>query len=195
MARYVFTAARRRALKKAQRASRAARRGKRKARVHHRKAKAHRRVRHHARRSHGRRKYVFTAARRRALKKAQAANRHHARAGRKGARIRKFKSELAGLGYGEYAVNPGRKTRRSGSVAGAGARLAKWRWHHNPATLAGDVLAGGCGIFTNPFRKGKVRATKRRIGKVFKRKGRYYIVSRLRNGVKVARPWSKRSRR
>lgn len=49
--------------------------------------------------------------------------------------------------------------------------------------------------FTNPFRKGKVRKTTRRIGQIFKRKGRRYIVTRLRNGVKVARPWASRIRR
>jgi hypothetical protein len=48
---------------------------------------------------------------------------------------------------------------------------------------------------SNPFRRGKVKRTTRRIGKVFKRKGRFYIVARLRNGVKVARPWSKSRRR
>ncbi len=186
MARFVFTAARRRALKKAQRASARKRRGH--------KVRRHRA--RHARRpaAHRRKKgYVFTRARRAALRKAQLANRHHSRIGRKGSRIRKFKSELRDLGYGEYAVNPRRKSRRARVTPGsAAARLAKWRWHHNPEMLAGDFLPG---IMANPFRKGKLRATKRRIGKVFKRKGRYYIVSRLRNGVKVARPWSKRKSR
>jgi hypothetical protein len=188
MARFVFTAARRRALRKAQRASARKRRG--------------HKVRRHAVRSsrrratHRRKKgYVFTKARRAALRKAQLANRHHSRIGRKGARIRKFKAELRDLGYGEYAMNPARrKSRRVRVTPGsAAARLAKWRWHHNPSdTLAGEMLPG---IMANPFRKGKLRATKRRIGKVFKRKGRFYIVARLRNGVKVARPWSKSRRR
>ncbi len=194
MARFVFTAARRRALRKAQRASARKRRGHKVRR--HKARSAHRRTTH--RRKKG---YVFTAARRRALRKAQLANRHHSRIGRKGARMRKFKAELRDLGYGEYANNPARRRKSRVTPRSAAARLAKWRWHHNPdalcgtdapAYIPGDFLPG---LRSNPFRKGKVRATKRRIGKVFKRKGRFYIVTRLRNGVKVARPWSKSRRR
>lgn len=50
-------------------------------------------------------------------------------------------------------------------------------------------------VHGNPFRKGKVRKTSRRLGTIFKRRGRRYIVTRLRNGVKVARPWANRRRK
>ncbi len=49
----------------------------------------------------------------------------------------------------------------------------------------------------NPIRKGKIRAYdgRKRPGTVFKAKGRYRIVMRLRNGVKVSRPWKRSGKR
>ena len=46
----------------------------------------------------------------------------------------------------------------------------------------------------NPIRKGKIRAYtgSKRPGTVFKVKGRYRIVMRLRNGVKISRAWKRK---
>lgn len=59
----------------------------------------------------------------------------------------------------------------------------------------GDQILGG--HYKNPFRRGKVRRYygRRRSGTVIKVKRLYRIVTTLRNGTRVTRPWAIRRRR
>lgn len=117
-----------------------------------------------------RRKYGTTS--RRAIRRTRAFNLRQRRTWRR----------LAKSGYKDY--KPRSAAQRRASV------VAAFQAGHD----TGDYSAYTA---DNPFRKSKVRrySGRRRSGTVIKVKGRYRIITKLRNGVRVTRPWAIRRRR
>jgi hypothetical protein len=140
-----------------------------------------------------RKKFVFTKARRAALKKAQAANRRRVRA----------KYGTTSKRYIAKTSKANKRLRRSMRRAARGGYKARKVTQHSRmldafAARARGEDSGDYSAYTldNPFRRGRVRATaSRTAGKRIKVRGRYYMIMRLRSGRMVARPWRKTARR
>ena len=151
---------------------------------------------HKAKTAHRRRR--MSVAQRRAalrnLKKARAAQR----------RILRRKYGTTSRKYIRRTRAQNRRQRRAfRRVAKSGyKRYAPTLSHRRAAAFAARARGEDTGDYSsytadNPFRKGKVRRYhgSRRVGTVFKRKHRRFIITRLRNGTKVTRPWAIRRRR
>jgi hypothetical protein len=140
-----------------------------------------------------RKKFVFTKARRAALKKAQAANRRRTRA-KYGTTSKRYISKTTKAN--KRLRSAMKRAARKGYRARRVTRTS--RINDAFASLSRGVDSGDYSAYTldNPFRRGRVRATtSHRIGKRIKVRGRFYMIMRLRGGRLVARPWRKTARR